>query len=450
VKIAQTFISVDFSESVINEALELLGTVSSAGRAYLFLFNFDGETMDNTHEWCNQGVAQQIENLKQLPLNMFPWWIEKLSNENVIFFENVEMMSDEAKAEQAILHAHQIKSIIVLPVKIDGELCGFIGLDNFSAELELYSDTTGYLRVAGEMIGLSIKRSRVENQTIFQKEQIEKAHRQLKLTQAHLLSTEKLAGIGQLAAGVAHEINNPVGYVMSNSESIVKYFERICEYISLIDSEAGLENIALKRKQLKIDLILEDLPSLLRENLEGLRRIAEIVKNLKTFSRIDDSGKMSETNINECVRSTLHIAHNEIKYHSDVETELNEIPFVYCNGGEINQVLLNIIMNASQAIKSQASSKRGIIRVRTSSEGPYVTCEIEDNGPGIPEKIIGRIFDPFFTTKDVGKGTGLGLSIAFDIITNKHRGILEVFSREGQGARFKIHLPVRRSEEPSE
>jgi signal transduction histidine kinase len=266
----------------------------------------------------------------------------------------------------------------------------------------------------------------------------------LKRTQMELSQAEKLASIGQLAAGVAHEINNPVGFITSNSDTLTKYMGRIREILDIYAAGAPPERIAERKKALKIDFILEDMNTLNKENREGLERISSIVKNLRDFSRIDSNQEMTDTDIRECIKNTLRIANNEIKYNADVKTDFETIDPVHCNAGEINQVFLNIFVNAAQAIKSQARGDRGCIAVHVWQDETSVFCEIADDGPGMPESVRNRIFEPFFTTKEVGKGTGLGLSISHDIIVNKHKGEINVSSEVGKGTRFLIKLPKNR------
>jgi PAS domain S-box-containing protein len=273
-----------------------------------------------------------------------------------------------------------------------------------------------------------------------------KNEQDLKQSHVQLIHSEKLASIGQLAAGVAHEINNPVGFVMSNSDTMDRYMKRIHEILDLYAAGGLAEQVAEQRKKLKIDYILEDMGNLYKENHEGLERIVAIIKNLKDFSRIDTTEETGQTDINVCLKNSLTIANNEIKYHADVTADFGTIDTVSCNAGEINQVFLNILVNAAQAIKEQARNDRGNIAVRTWQDEQSVFCEIADDGPGMPESVRNRVFEPFFTTKEVGKGTGLGLSISYDIIVNRHKGLISIDSEVGKGTRFLIKLPKDRME----
>ncbi len=266
-------------------------------------------------------------------------------------------------------------------------------------------------------------------------------------TRMRLIQSEKLAGIGQLAAGVAHKINNPVGFVLGNSEILVVYFRTIKNLLVFYESTPDESEIFKKRKELDMDYILADIDSLLDDNIKGLQRIIAIVANLKSFARIERSNGKTEADLEESIENTMCIAKNEIKYHADIRTEFGSIGTVWCNIGEINQVLLNLIINAAQAIQEQRRTDRGLITVKTGHvDDNTVFCTITDDGPGIKKEILEKIFDPFFTTKPVGKGTGLGLNIAWDIVVNRHKGEILVDSTIGKETCFTIKLPWKKRE----
>ena len=208
--------------------------------------------------------------------------------------------------------------------------------------------------------------------------------------------------------------------------------------------------IGKSQKDMKIDFILKDLPGLFNDSREGIDRITSIVQNLRDFSRIDQTGSLDKYNINDGIKATLVVAQNEIKYEADVETKLSEVPLILCNAGQINQVLLNILINAAQAIKSQERDNKGTITIKTYVTDDDVVCEISDDGPGIEPDKLPKIFDPFFTTKPVGKGTGLGLSVSYDIIVIKHNGKLIVNSAVDEGTKFTIKLPLSKKDAKNE
>ncbi len=277
-------------------------------------------------------------------------------------------------------------------------------------------------------------------------DELEKAYQELKATQATIVHQEKMASIGQLAAGVAHEINNPMGFISSNLGTLGKYQAKLSEHIRILSEtiEAGSDENARRvleqnRKTLKIQYVLEDSADLVKESLEGADRVRTIVQNLKSFSRVDQT-ECKAADINECLESTIKIVWNELKYKADLVRDLGEIPLIRCFPQQINQVFMNLLVNASHAIETH-----GEIRVRTWHADGWVYASIADNGCGIPETIRNRIFEPFFTTKEVGKGTGLGLSITYDVI-KKHHGDIWVESEPGKGTTFTFKLPINQED----
>ena len=279
-------------------------------------------------------------------------------------------------------------------------------------------------------------------------------NRELKAMQSQIIQNEKMASIGQLAAGVAHEMNTPVGFVASNFQTLQGYMKKFLDLFEMYESlhtlvEGGdkqtrlemMQQISQARQNMKIDFILEDLRQLFEESAEGLQRVTTIIQNLRDFSRIDHAEDFTDYNLNDGINTTLVMARNAIKYEADVVLELGSIPPAHCNAGQINQVLLNILVNAAQAIGDQKNHERGTITIRTEATEDEIICTIADNGPGIDPIKIDHIFEPFFTTKPAGKGTGLGLSVSYDIIVNKHKGSLSVKSELGQGTTFTLCLP---------
>ncbi|MBU8871301.1 MAG: PAS domain-containing protein [Gemmatimonadales bacterium] len=271
---------------------------------------------------------------------------------------------------------------------------------------------------------------------------------ELKKSKEHVAQSEKLASIGQLAAGVAHEINNPLGFVTSNLGTIQEYSQTVKTLLLLygklndLDDDCTEERDALRkeidriREEDDLEFIAQDVDSVLNESMDGVNRVAEIVQNLKSFARSDTSTIVNH-DINEGIESMIKMVWNELKYHCKVEKNFSEIPEVQCHPGQINQVLMNMLVNASHAI----GEKGGTITVCTDVVENQVEIKISDSGKGIPADILPRIFDPFFTTKDVGKGTGLGLSISHGII-HDHGGRIEVDSIVNQGTEFRIYLPL--------
>jgi len=257
-----------------------------------------------------------------------------------------------------------------------------------------------------------------------------------------LIQSEKMAAIGQLAAGVAHEINNPISYVYSNINSLESYardLARFCDVFQKVGENLPDEvRSEIERLQQQIDMayVREDMGALIEESREGVERVKKIVADLKDFAR-HDHGEWMDADINSLLESALNIVHNELKYSAEVVRELGDLPPVHCVPGQVEQVFVNLLVNAGQAI-----SEQGTITVRSGMQDAHtVWVDVEDTGEGIVPGHMGQLFDPFFTTKPVGKGTGLGLSISYGIIQG-HGGDIQVESQPGEGSRFRVLLPV--------
>lgn len=270
--------------------------------------------------------------------------------------------------------------------------------------------------------------------------ELEQANTELKETQSQMLQKEKMASIGQLAAGVAHEINNPMGFITSNLETLHKYGDKLLEFMTFVAARAERlpdlrREIEAERRRLKIDYVADDLENLISESLEGAERVRKIVADLKSFSRVDGA-EYKVVDLAECLDSTINIVWNELKYKATLKKEYGELPSLRGYPQQLNQVFMNLLVNAAHAIENQ-----GEITIRTWSEAGWVSVAIEDNGCGIPDDVKARIFEPFFTTKEVGRGTGLGLSISYDIV-KKHGGEITVASESGKGTSFVVRLPL--------
>lgn len=283
-------------------------------------------------------------------------------------------------------------------------------------------------------------------------DQLTGLYNELQFAQNRILQQEKMASIGQLAAGIAHEINNPLGFIICNIECLNDYSNKIFEFISkqqtaldgLVqltqdksDSESAIQivsEVENSKATSSIAYIKDDIPDLLASTIDGANRIKVIIQDLKTFART--VAEVTETDINKNIQSVINILMNEIKYRIKLEKDFGVLPLIWCNSDQISQVFMNILHNAIQAIENE-----GTIGIRSWAEDEYVHVSISDTGPGITEDVQKRMFDPFFTTKAIGVGTGLGLSIAFEII-NKHNGSIEVDSSIGQGTIFHIKMPI--------
>ncbi|AZF19941.1 ATP-binding protein [Pseudomonas sp. R3-52-08] len=265
--------------------------------------------------------------------------------------------------------------------------------------------------------------------------------------ESQLVQSEKLASLGQLAAGVAHEINNPVGFISSNLSTLDSYFNQLQQMLeayqhseALIPAQDQRDRLKALRTELELEFLKEDIPVLIRESKDGIGRVVQIVKDLKNFSRVDNDQTWQFANLQQGIDSTLNIVASELKYKADVVKHYTPLPDIECLASQLNQVVMNLVINAAQAM----GPERGTITISNGVDGDTIWLEVADNGCGIAPDTVQKIFDPFFTTKPVGEGTGLGLSLSYGIV-KKHRGHISVSSELGKGTTFRVVLPIRQT-----
>jgi two-component system, NtrC family, sensor kinase len=328
-------------------------------------------------------------------------------------------------------------SSICWPMMIKSRLIGALSINRTAGSLAFTQDDvqrgTNFVPVLALLVDNASMRCqqqlRINHLSMLNAEMLT-INNELKSTQAQLLQSEKMASIGQLAAGVAHEINNPIGYVYANFNTLSGYVTEL-----LAAAQGGSS-----AKALDLAFLSEDLPDLLRETRDGLDRVAKIVRDLKDFSRVDTSDAWEAADLVAGLESTLNIVQNEVKYKATIERQLVPLPEVCCRPSEINQVFMNLLVNAAQAIP-----ERGVIRLACGFDDAQVWIEVTDTGKGMTAEVRNRIFEPFYTTKPVGQGTGLGLSLSYTIM-QKHHGRIDVDSEPGRGTTFRITLPLRQPE----
>ena len=332
-----------------------------------------------------------------------------------------------------------------LPVEGNSEIAELArGFNEMLAQLEARSaELARHQESLEDEVARRTAELRDSNQHLAERQtEIEALLRKMEDAQNQILQSEKLAAIGQLAAGVAHEINNPVGFVKSNLAVLTGYVECM---LALLDAYGEWEckeparspRVDAAKQEADLPFLRQDIVALLAESREGLERVEKIVQNLKDFSHVDES-EWQEADLNAGLESTLNVVWNELKYKAEVVREYGDLPRIRCLPGQLNQVFMNLLLNAAQAIE-----EHGTITLRSAREGDWIRIDIADTGHGMPPEVQKRVFEPFFTTKPVGKGTGLGLSLAYDIVVKKHGGRLELFSEPGEGTTFRIWLPVR-------
>lgn len=325
------------------------------------------------------------------------------------------------------------------------------GADDYISKPVRPEELKSRIKTGQRVINLENTHRSVQIKLFKKNKALDKALYDLKCTQSHMLQSEKMASIGQLSAGVAHEINNPIGFISGNLDSLKDYFKDLNKVLSqyqmlgqVIEKESSLpesirqnaQNIRDIEREIDLEYLKEDIPDLLKDCLDGSRRISRIVTDLKSFAHPGNPGT-AIMDINSGLQSTLNVINNDIKYKAEVETDFGKIDPVEGDPQKMNQVFMNLLLNAGQAIEEY-----GTITVKTRQDNAHVMVMISDTGRGIDSELMTKIFDPFYTTKPIGQGTGLGLSSAHDIV-NEHGGRIAVESKKGQGTCFTISLPSK-------
>jgi len=283
----------------------------------------------------------------------------------------------------------------------------------------------------GFQLGLALTIKRLQETQLDQRRLLT----ELEHASSHLIRVEKMAGIGQLAAGVAHEINNPIGYIFSNLKTLAGYMQNMIKIIDATDNVKSIEELRTLKQTLDYDYIRNDVEALIDESQEGIDRVKKIITALKDFSHIDEEG-FHQADLHHAIETTLSVVNNELKYKAQLKKSYGTLPLVDCDISQIKQVIMNLLMNAAQAL-----DEFGVITIRTGCEREWAWFEVEDDGKGMEPSIQDRIFEPFFTTKPLGQGTGLGLSLSYSIV-HKHQGRIDLTSEPGKGSCFRVWLPI--------
>ncbi|MDR3599522.1 MAG: response regulator [Desulfosporosinus sp.] len=416
-----------------------------------------------------EAYLKNMSEIYEVILCQNPLEVEKLIVENDVDIVLLDIIMPNMDGTEVIKQLRKNQKlndvqIIILTALADAETfkaCFDMGADDYLKKpidvIELQARLKAAIKTRNNAQILKEMYQQLRDQNL----ELMELNKVIKEAQFHMIQKEKLASIGELAAGVAHEINNPLGYVGSNIATMDNFARKIKQVVEVYrKSLAGLEQLDLYHKEgqayftsvreaerkYKLNFVMDELDSIMKDSGEGIERISKIVQTLKNFARTGTENETAYNSLNSIVEEVLLIVKNEAKYTIDIETYLEEIPVLECNRGQLGQVILNILVNAIQAIKAQDRSERGLITIITGSAEDAVFLKVVDDGPGIPEGVLGKIFDPFFTTKDVGLGTGLGLSISHDIIVNKHNGTITAGNNSAGGAWFYISIPLKKEE----
>ncbi|EGK84664.1 PAS domain S-box protein [Microcoleus vaginatus PCC 9802] len=378
---------------------------------------------------------------------------QKIAKLEVYQIDDVATVSDPV--EQKFFLELGCKSVLDLPIKSAGGLTGVVGCVSCREVRKWTKEEVELMEAIGDQLGIAISQSELYTQSVHsariaqeQAAKLEVTLCELQQAQTQLVQAEKMSSLGQMVAGIAHEINNPVSFIFGNLTYTEEYTTNLMKLLQMYRNEYPEPSPALQEEieVLEMDFLLEDLPKMLSSMQMGATRIRDIVRSLRNFSRLDESD-MKKVNIHEGIDSTLMILEHRLKVQPErpaiqVVKEYGQLPLVECYAGLLNQVFMNIIANAIDVLQEPLENP-GIIRIRTEVEGTLAVIRIADNGAGITEQVKQRIFDPFYTTKPIGSGTGMGLAISHSIIVEKHKGEINCISALAKGTEFTIKIPIK-------
>jgi signal transduction histidine kinase len=433
-KISTKLINVDNKEieRIINQVLKEIGEVLEADRVYVFEFNEIESVMNNTYEWCKEGISCEKDNLQGLDYNIFPWWMGEILNKQMIYIEDTHNMPEEAKNEQEILLAQNIKSLLVLPIVVANRSIGFFGVDNV-LKTDLWTENDqALLKIISSILSDFFSEIAYRQQLLKKNEYLDQSFNELKRLQSQIIQKEKMSAIGQLSSGLAHEINNKIATIKSNVEILDEYYTSTIKAV-LIEYNIDHKNEDVDYMINEIDPIFDDI----RNDFNKVKRIIDSIRKLTDAPK----NLMGRHNINDIVKDVLSIYKSEPYDELKLILQLEHVRDIYCIRTEVSDVINSILKNSVEAFKKNFVLD-SMIKIQTYIQEDYCIVEIIDNAGGIKDDVIDKVFEPFFSTKAIGESYGLGLSQAYDVIVNRHNGKISIKNIEQNQLCIKLELPI--------
>jgi len=442
-------------DTILATTVQQIRDLLQLDRCLFMWYTPDAETpaWDVVHEAKNDDL---LSLLGYYPAEVTGTLAQKIANLEIYQIDDVAAFSDPVEREFFLQVGY--KSVLDLPVKSAGGLIGVVGCTSCHEVHRWTKDEVDLLSAICDQLSIAISQSELYTQSVDsariaqeQAAKLEVTLCELQQAQTQLVQAEKMSSLGQMVAGIAHEINNPVSFIFGNLTYTEEYAGSLMKLLQMYRNEYPEPSPALQEEieVLEMDFLLEDLPKMLSSMQMGATRIRDIVRSLRNFSRLDESD-MKKVNIHEGIDSTLMILEHRLKVQPErpaiqVVKEYGQLPLVECYAGLLNQVFMNIIANAIDVLQEPLENP-AIIRIRTEVEGTLAVIRIADNGAGITDQVKQRIFDPFYTTKPIGSGTGMGLAISHSIIVEKHKGEINCISAVAKGTEFTIKIPIKSTE----